>query len=125
MEQENIKSISVRGRERGGGSEENERNIGNCRSIRSKRSKAPANHPAFFDSSVRTLQPRLDGRDDGAALGAGAELRWSAALRAAAAGEFTVEVRGEDGGEVGQNTTTYTTSTSAQPITASTASTPR
>jgi hypothetical protein len=74
---------------------------------------------------VRTLQPRLDGGDGGAALGAHAQLGWSAALRATAAGQFAVQVGGGDGGKVGQNTTTYTASTSTQPITANTASIPR
>jgi hypothetical protein len=74
---------------------------------------------------VRTLEPRLDGGDDGAALGARAELGRPAASRATAAGEFAVEVGGGDGGKVGQKIATYIASTSAQPSTANTASTPR
>ncbi len=74
---------------------------------------------------MRALEPRLDGGDDRAALGAPAELGRPAALRATATGQFAVEVGGGDGGKVGQKITTYTTSTSVQPITANTASTPR
>ncbi len=74
---------------------------------------------------MRTLQPRLGSGDDGAALGARAELGRAAALRATATGQFAVEVGGGDGGKVGQKITTYTTSTSTQPITANTASIPR
>jgi hypothetical protein len=86
---------------------------------------SPPNHPEIPDSSVRTLQPRLDGGDDCAALGAPAELGRSAALRATAAGQFAVQLGGGNGGKVGQKITTYMASTSAQPITANTASTPR
>jgi hypothetical protein len=83
------------------------------------------NHPAIPDSSVRALQPRLDGGDDGAALRARAELGRPAALRATAARKFAVEVGGGDGGKVGQKITTYTTSISVQASTANTASIPR
>ena len=74
---------------------------------------------------MRTLQPRLGSGDDGAALGARAELGRAAALRATATGQFAVEVGGGDGGKVGQKITTYTTSISVQASTANTASIPR
>jgi hypothetical protein len=74
---------------------------------------------------VRALQPRLGSGDDRAALGARAELGRAAALRATTTGQFAVELGGGDGGKVGQKITTYTTSTSTQPITANTASIPR